>query len=133
MLTDLEKVGAQAEAIFASPFRKERGGKRRQGRTASANLVHQLIETYDDIRGRFPGSGPKLAYGGPLLQFIRAALAFTVSAPRELTDADGRHYQSSEVNFLETDLAEASRTTDRSIKGIFDRRRAQSKSKNNLN
>jgi hypothetical protein len=130
MLADLAKVGAQAGAIFESPFPKTRGGERRQGRTAAADLVHRLIEIYGDIRARFPGSGPALEFGHPLLQFVRAALTFAVSAPREVTDSDGTYYRPFEANFLETDLP--SRITDNAIRGIFDRRRRQTKSKNHL-
>jgi hypothetical protein len=116
MLADLAKVGDQAVVIFHSPFPKTQGGERRQGRTASADLVHQLIDIYDDIRARFPGSGPVLAFGRPLLQFVRAALTFAVSAPRESTDSDGRCYRPWEANFLETDLPETSRITDDAIR-----------------
>jgi hypothetical protein len=132
MLADLAEVGDQAEVIFESPFPKTQGGQRRRGRTASADLVHQLIDIYDDIRAKFPGSGPALAFGRPLLQFVRAALTFVVSAPREFTASDGRCYQPWEASFLETDLPETSRITDDAIRGIFDRRRPQTKPKKHL-
>jgi hypothetical protein len=132
MLADLAKVGDRAEVIFRSPFPKTRGGERRQGRTASADLVHRLVDIYDDIRARFPGSGPALAFGRPLLQFVRTALTFAVSAPREFTDADGKCFRPWEANFLEIDLPETSRITDDAIRGIFDRRRPHTKPKKHL-
>ncbi len=132
MLADLAKVGDQTEVIFPSPFPKTRGGERRQGRTASADLVHRLIDIYDDVRARFPRSGPAPAFGRPLLQFVRAGLAFAVSPPPEFTDSDGRCYRPWEANFLEADLPETSRITDDAIRGIFDRRRPQTKLKKRL-
>jgi hypothetical protein len=130
MLTDLAKVGAQADAVFEASFPKTHGGERRQGHEPATGLVHRLMEVYEDMRARFPDSGPALAFGRPLLQFVRAALTFAVTAPPEITDSDGRRYRSFEVNFLESDLP--SRITDDAIRGILDRRRPQTKSKNDL-
>jgi hypothetical protein len=130
MLADLAEVGAQADAVFEAPSPKAHGGERRQGHEPTTGLVHRLIEVYEGMRVRFPDSGPALAFGRPLLQFVRAALTFAVTAPREITDSDGRRYRSFEVNFLETDLP--SRITDDAIRGILDRRRPRTKSENHL-
>jgi predicted RNase H-like HicB family nuclease len=121
MLADLEKVGIEAEAVFPRPFPKKHGGRRREGHNPATGLVERLIEIYENSRTRYPESGPVPAYGAPLIQFVRAGLAFAVSPPAEVTDSEGRRHQSSEVRYLETDLAKDSRITDNAIRGIFDR------------
>jgi hypothetical protein len=127
MLTDLTQVGANPEAIFSLQFPKTRGGKRRQGRTAATDLTHQLIDIYCDLRARFPKSGPAPAFGSPLVTYVRAGLAFTVSMPPEMMGPDGKRYRLKEATFLKTDLAKDSAITDRAIRGIFDRRNSQTK------
>lgn len=127
MLIDLAQVGADPEAVFPSQFPKTRGGERRQGPTAATALVHQLIEIYDDMRARFPRSGPSPAFGPRLKKFVRAGLAFTVSMPPEMSDSEGMRRQLKEVTFLEPDLPENSRITDSAIRGVFDRRNPQTK------
>jgi hypothetical protein len=127
MLTDLAQVGADSDAIFPSQFPKTQGGERRQGRTAATDLVHQLIEIYDDMRARFPKSGPALAFGPQIIKFVRAGLAFTVNMPPEMMASDGKRYQLKEAMFLEADLTKDSRVTNSAIRGIFDRRNSQTK------
>ena len=121
MLADLEKVGIQTETVFPRPFPKKHGGRRREGHNPATGLVERLIEIYENIRSRYPESGPVPAYGVPLIQFVRAGLAFAVSPPAEFADSEGRRYQLFEVRYLETDLAKDSRITDNAIRGIFDR------------
>ena len=121
MLADLQKVGSQAETVFPRQFPKKHGGRRREGPDPAKGLVERLIEIYEDMRARYPESGPAPAFGAPLIQFVRAGLAFTVSPPPESIDSDGRRWQLTEVRLLETDLPKASRTTDDAIRGVFDR------------
>ena len=119
MLADLEKVGIQADTIFPREFPKKHGGKRRKGHTPATDLVGRLMEIYEDIRTRYPESGPATEYGAPLIQFVRAVLAFALSPPPECSDSDGRRWQLAETRLLETDLS--TRMTDDAIRGVFDR------------
>jgi hypothetical protein len=120
MLVDLVKVGEQAEAIVPARFPKKHGGRRRDGPDPKSGLVERLIEIYENMRTRYPDSGPAPAFGAPIIKFVRAGLAFTVSAPPERSDSSGRPRQYAEVSFLESDLP--TRLTDKAIQGIFDRR-----------
>ena len=121
MLADLETVGIQAETVFPRQFAEKHGGRRREGHNPATGLVERLIKIYENIRTRYPTSGPAPAYGAPLVQFVRAACAFAVSAPPETIDSDGRRWQLAEVRFLESDLPKETRLTDNAIRGIFDR------------
>lgn len=121
MLADLQKVGSQAETVFPRRFPKKHGGRRREGPDPATGLVERLIEIYEDMRVRYPESGPAPAFGAPLKQFVRAGLAFVVSPPSASIGSDGERYQFTEVKFLETDLPKASRVTNDAIRGIFDR------------
>jgi hypothetical protein len=121
MLTDLAKVADQAEAVFPAEFPNKHGGKRRDGANPATGLVEQLIEIYENFRTRYPESGPAAVCGAPLIHFVRAGLAFAVSAPPESIDSSGRRRQLTEVRFLESDLPKKTRLTDQAIRGIFDR------------
>ncbi len=121
LLADLEKVGLKSETVFPRPFPKKHGGPRREGHKPETGLVERLIEIYENIRARYPESGPVPAYGAPLIQFLRAGLAFAVSVPPESIDSNGRRWQLTEVRFLETDLPKETRVTDNAIRGIWDR------------
>jgi hypothetical protein len=132
MLSDLSKVGAQAEIIFPSRFPKERGGSRREGPTPVTGLVERLVDIYGEMRAQYPKSGPAPAFDASLKEFVRAALRFLVSAPPEFTDYNGQRYRLLDANFLQTDLPETSRITDDAIREIFARRRSQSKPKKQL-
>lgn len=129
MLADLAEVGAHAEAVFEAQFPKRHGGGRRAGPEPATKLVEQLIDIYGAMRAQYPRSGPAPAFGRPLLQFVRAGLAFAVSARTEVIDSDGRRYRPFEVAFLEVDLPKPSRITDKSIQGVFQRRRTRIKAK----
>jgi hypothetical protein len=119
MLTDLVEVGAQADAIFEAPFPKTHGGERREGHEPATGLVYRLIEVYEDLRARFPDSGPRSAFGKPLLQFVRAGLAFAVST--RTIYVDEKYLQSPEAAYVEAKLP--TRLTDAAIKRIFERHR----------
>jgi hypothetical protein len=52
-----------------------RRGKPKGQPGAVAQLVHEIIGIYASVRRYHPGSGPKPAFGGPLVRFVRASLA----------------------------------------------------------
>jgi hypothetical protein len=117
MLADLAEVAAQADAIFEAPFPKTHGGERGEGHEPATGLVHRLIEVYKDLRARFPDSGPRSAFGKPLLQFVRAGLAFAVST--RTIYLDDKCLQPPEAAYVEADLP--TRLTDAAVKRIFER------------
>jgi hypothetical protein len=117
MLADLAEVSGQADVIFEGPFPKTHGGARREGHEPATGLVHRLIEIYEDMRFRFPDSGPRPTFGKVLLQFVRAGLAFAVSI--RTIWMDGRSQPSFEAAFVEANLP--TRLTDAAIKSIFER------------
>jgi len=125
MLADLAKVGAQANAVFEAPFPKAHGGERRQGHEPATGLVDRLMEVYEDMRARFPESGPRPAFGDPLLRFVRAGLAFAVST--RTIYMDGKHREPFEAAFMEVDLPKPTRVTDDAIRGLWARRHSQTK------
>ena len=127
MLADLAKVGAQADVVFEAPFPRAHGGERRQGHEPATGLVHRLIEVYEDMRSRFPDSGPRPAFGDPLLRFVRAGLAFAVST--RTIYVDGEYRQPFEAAFMEVDLPMPTRVTDDAIRGLWARRNSQTKGK----
>jgi len=117
MLANLAKVAAQADAIFEAPFPKTHGGERREGHEPATGLVYRLIEVYEDLHARFPDSGPRSAFGKPLLQFVRAGLAFAVST--RTSYLGDKYLQPPETAYVEADLP--TRLTDAAIKRIFER------------
>jgi hypothetical protein len=120
MLNDLAEFGAEAERVFPSKFPRQHGGSRREGSTPAVGLIEHLIEIYAAVRRQYPESGPALAFNARLKRFVRAGLAFAVSAPPEVIE-DGRRHQYFEARFLEKDLPDPSRITDHAIRGAFNR------------
>jgi hypothetical protein len=55
-----------------------------------------LLDVYDNIRARYPNSGPKPGFGGPLIRFIKASLAvIDPDVSRKMTDNSVRgHFNS---------------------------------------
>jgi hypothetical protein len=51
------------------------GGKRREGPNPTGELVHTTFDIYASVRKRYPKSGPRPAFGGPMIGFVRACLA----------------------------------------------------------
>jgi hypothetical protein len=127
MLTDLAEAGAQADAEFDTRLPRTHGGPRREGHTPASGLIDRLIELYVDLRTRFPESGPQPAFGNPLLQFVRAGLAFAVGT--RTIFLDGKCLQPSEAAYMEADLPKPTRVTDDAIRAAFQRRRTQTKMK----
>jgi hypothetical protein len=125
MLAGLAEVGAQAETIFLAGFPKKHGGSRREGPTPATGLVEQLIEIYRAMRAQYPCSGPRPVFGKPLVKFVRAGLAFAVSIRTVWLDDSGR--LSLDAALIEADLP--TRVTDAAIRGVFQRRRTQTKVK----
>jgi antitoxin HicB len=127
MLVDLAEAGAQADAAFDTRLPRTRGGSRREGRTPASGLVDRLIEVYVDLRTRFPESGPPPAFGNPLLQFVRAGLAFAVGT--RTIYLDDKCLQPLEAAYMEADLPKPTRLTDDAIRAIWARRHSQIKVK----
>ncbi len=53
--------------------------KKQKGKGAKGELLYEIIEIYAELRRRFPDSGPKPGFGGPMNRFIRACLQFAIS------------------------------------------------------
>jgi hypothetical protein len=53
----------------------QHGGDRRSVTSTPTALTRNLIEIYVACRTRWPDSGPKPAFGGPLMRFLRASIA----------------------------------------------------------
>jgi hypothetical protein len=79
------------------------------------------------MRAQYPESGPPPVFGKPLVKFIRAGLAFAISTQTIWLDGVGR--PSFEAAFMEADLPKPTRVTDDAIRGAFQRRRTQTKTK----
>jgi hypothetical protein len=69
----LSDLVAAAHREGSSP-RRGRGGARRKGHKAPADLVFAIFDIYKGIRSRCLNSGPTAAYGGPMLRFVRACV-----------------------------------------------------------
>jgi hypothetical protein len=82
-------------AAYNSPARGH-GGARRDRPAPITDLVHRLLDVYANIRERFPNSGPKPGFGGPLIRFIRASLdVIDQDVSRRMTDNSIRgHFNS---------------------------------------
>jgi hypothetical protein len=66
-----------------------RGGARRKGLTAFAELIYDLFTIYAKIRKRYPDSGPRPGYSpnGPMVRFVRACVKVVdANIERRLTD-----------------------------------------------
>jgi hypothetical protein len=111
--------------VFNTRVPRTHGGPRREGHTPATGLVDRLIEIYVNLRTQFPESGPPPAFGKPLLQFVRAGLAFTV-ATRTIY-LDDKDLRPPEAAYMETNLP--TRLTDAAIRARWTRRRAQIKMK----
>jgi hypothetical protein len=71
-----------------------RGGQRR-GRTARGRLIEDSIFIYAKMRERYPGSGRRPGFGGPMLRFIYAVAALvgarvSDNAIREVWQSTGK-------------------------------------------
>lgn len=117
-------ISARQQSIRASG--RGRGGKGRDGPTPEVTLLYALFEAYAALRNQYPNSGPAPAFSVPLMAFVRAGLALAVSSPPPIVAADGTTYVSAEKIYGRLDLAKKTRTTDGSIRGAFNRWRAQS-------
>ena len=114
LLSDLVEAAERCALDAGTQYRPGHGGARRTGQiTAEVALVQGLIESYAELRKRFPGSGPQSAFDQPLLKFMRSALKLVASAS----------------HFVDPDLSEPTRITDAAIRGAFNRWRAQTKAK----
>ena len=114
LLSDLVEAAERCALDAGTQYRPGHGGARRTGQiTADVALVQGLIESYAELRKRFPGSGPQSAFGQPLLKFMRSALKLVASAS----------------HFVDPNLSEPTRITDAAIRGAFNRWRAQTKAK----
>jgi hypothetical protein len=113
LLSDLAEAAEQCALETGRQYVHSHGGNRRKNLiTAEVELVQGLIESYAELRNRFPNSGPQLAFDQPLLKFVRAALKL-VSAS----------------HFVDLNLPKTTRITDAAIRGAFNRRRTQTKAK----
>ena len=75
--------------------------------------MQAIIESYAELRNRFPSSGPQPAFDKRLRKFVRSGLKLVASASR----------------FVNSDLPKPTRITDAAIRGAFNRWRAQTKAK----
>jgi hypothetical protein len=106
LLSDLAEAVEQCELETGRQYVHSRGGNRRKNLvTAEVELVQGLIESYAELRNRFPNSGPQLAFDQPLRKFVGSALRLVASASR----------------FVDPNLP--TRITDAAIRGAFNRLR----------
>jgi hypothetical protein len=120
LLSDLVAITAHVEL----------GPKKPKGRGAKGELIYEIIEIYGELRRRFPNSGPKPGFGGPLKTFVRASSQFAISAAG-ITRSNGAKYQRADQWAVDRDLASLGRITDGSIRGAFRRWKEVHKSKRN--
>ena len=127
ILDDLVALSDQALRVSEDSFSNARGGARRQGPKATAELVQALMETYAALRMRWPESGPRLAFDKALRRFLRVGLEFAVSyAP--ISDPNGGVLSEQwEATVIDAELAKPTRTTDAALRGIYQRWRSRIK------
>jgi peptidyl-tRNA hydrolase len=114
LLSDLAEAAERCALDAGTQYRPGRGGERRAGQiTAEVQLVQGVIESYAELRNRFPSSGPPPAFDKRLRKFVRSGLKLVASASR----------------FVDSDLPKPSRITDAAIRGAFNRWLAQTKAK----
>ena len=102
LLSDLAEAAEQCALETGRQYVRSRGGNRRKNLvTAEVELVQGLIESYAELRNRFPNSGPQLAFDQPLRKFMHSALKLVASASR----------------FIDPNLP--TRITDAAIRGAF--------------
>jgi hypothetical protein len=77
LAADRSKARALEQSVRGT--RRDRGGIARSGPTPKGRLLHDLFSTYAKLRHEYPTSGPRPAFGQPLVAFVRAGLALTVS------------------------------------------------------
>ena len=117
LLSDLVEAAERCALETGTQYRPGRGGSRREGQiTAEVQLIQAVIESYAELRNRFPNSGPPPAFDGQLRKFVRSGLKLGASASR----------------FVDSDLPKPSRITDAAIRGAFVRWRAKPKRKPQL-
>jgi hypothetical protein len=123
---DRSAVSARQQSIREGGRR--RGGKGRGGPTPEVTLLYALFDTYATLRRQYtPNSGPMPKTPDPSLRaFVRAGLALAVSLPPAIVAADGKTYRSAEKIYGGLDLVKETRITNDSIRGAFNRWRAQS-------
>ena len=114
LLSDLVEAAERLALETGTQYRPGRGGSRRKGQiTAEVQLIRAVIESYAELRNRFPNSGPPPAFDGQLRKFVRSVLTLVVSASP----------------FVDPNLPEPNRITDDAIRAAFERWRSQSKAK----
>jgi hypothetical protein len=117
LLSDLVEAAERCALEIGTQYPKGRGGQRRAGQiTAEVELMQAIIESYAELRKRFPNSGPQPAFDKRLRKFVRSGLKLVASASR----------------FVDSDLPKPSRITDAAIRGAFVRWRAKPKRKPQL-
>src|SRR5262245_61772689 len=117
LLSNLVEAAERCALKIGTQYRKGRGGQRRAGQiTAEVELMQAIIESYAELRKRFPNSGPQPAFDKRLRKFVRSGLKLVASASR----------------FVDSDLPNPSRITDAAIRGAFVRWRAKPKRKPQL-
>src|SRR5262245_926834 len=113
LLSDLVEA-AERCSLEEGGYRRGRGGDRRAGQiTAEVEFMQALMESYAALRSSFPNSGPQPAFDERLRKFVRSGLMLVVSASR----------------FVDSHLPKPTRITDAAIRGAFNRWRAQTKAK----
>jgi hypothetical protein len=83
LLSDLKEAAVRCAPRTSQlvPGKLEgRGGIRRHGPDPKGRLLQGLFETYAALRGRYPDSGPSVAYNVSLKTFVRTSLALAASS-----------------------------------------------------
>ena len=114
LLSDLLEAAERCALEISTQYRPGRGGDRRARQiTAEVELVQGVIKSYAELRNRFPSSGPPPAFDKRLRKFVRSGLKLVASASR----------------FVDSHPPKLTRITDAAIRGAFNRWRAQTKAK----
>jgi hypothetical protein len=91
LLSDLVEAAERCALETGTQYRKGRGGQRRAGQiTAEVELMQAIIESYAELRKRFPNSGPQPAFNQALKKFVRSGLKLVdpcLSKPTRITGA----------------------------------------------
>jgi len=95
-LIEAARRAAKRSAEAPGQSSRARGGVRRRGLTAIGELIHAIFKIYADIRERYPESGPKPKFGGPMLRFVKASLVvIDPSLARKISEVAIRgHFES---------------------------------------
>jgi hypothetical protein len=114
LLSDLVEAAERCALETGTQYRPGRGGSRRERQiTAEVQLIQAVIESYAELRNRFPNSGPPPAFDGQLRKFVRSVLKLVVSTSP----------------FVDPNLPKPNRITDNAIRAAFERWRSKSKKK----